>query len=133
MGGDGITLAAAHTMLSLAMVCARRGTQSRLITDIDVTSLRAPHRHWARGSEVKLMRKLRPLQALVCLSFPICSVVHAQAPQTTRDALYFPSPVSQAETDEYTRYELLSPETASFKIHYEVTAIRLTKIRRATI
>ena len=28
----------------------------------------------------------------------------------------------QTETDEYTRYELLSPETASFKIHYEVTA-----------
>jgi len=28
----------------------------------------------------------------------------------------------QAETDEYTRYELLAPETASFKIYYEVTA-----------
>jgi hypothetical protein len=33
------------------------------------------------------------------------------------------SPAStQTETDEYTRYELLSPETASFAIHYEVTA-----------
>ncbi len=29
---------------------------------------------------------------------------------------------SQTETDEYTRYELLPPETASFKIYYEVTA-----------
>ena len=29
---------------------------------------------------------------------------------------------SQTETDEYTRYELLAPETASFAIHYEVTA-----------
>ena len=28
----------------------------------------------------------------------------------------------QTETDEYTRYELLSPETASFAIRYEVTA-----------
>lgn len=28
----------------------------------------------------------------------------------------------QTETDEYTRYELLAPDTASFKIFYEVTA-----------
>lgn len=32
------------------------------------------------------------------------------------------SPAQQTETDEYTRYELLAPETASFKIYYEVTA-----------
>jgi hypothetical protein len=32
------------------------------------------------------------------------------------------SSVSQGETDEYTRYELLAPETSSFKIYYEVTA-----------
>ena len=31
-------------------------------------------------------------------------------------------PALQTETDEYTRYELLGPETASFKIVYEVTA-----------
>jgi len=30
--------------------------------------------------------------------------------------------VSQTEADEYTRYELLAPETSSFKIYYEVTA-----------
>lgn len=29
---------------------------------------------------------------------------------------------TQTETDEYTRYELLSPDSASFAIHYEVTA-----------
>src|SRR6516165_639229 len=29
---------------------------------------------------------------------------------------------AQTETDEYTRYELLAPESASFKIFYEVTA-----------
>ena len=28
----------------------------------------------------------------------------------------------QTETDEYTRYELLAPDTNSFRIHYEVTA-----------
>ncbi len=32
------------------------------------------------------------------------------------------SSAKQTETDEYTRYELLAPETASFKIYYEVTA-----------
>jgi hypothetical protein len=32
------------------------------------------------------------------------------------------STAKQTETDEYTRYELLAPKTASFKIHYEVTA-----------
>lgn len=33
-----------------------------------------------------------------------------------------PAPAKQTETDEYTRYELLAPSTASFKINYEVTA-----------
>jgi hypothetical protein len=46
----------------------------------------------------------------------------AQVPLTSKDGLYFPSAVAQTETDEYTRYELLAPETASFKIYYEVTA-----------
>ncbi len=32
------------------------------------------------------------------------------------------TPVHQTETNEYTRYELLKPDSASFKIHYEVTA-----------
>ena len=32
------------------------------------------------------------------------------------------SPATQTEADAYTRYELLAPETASFRIHYEVTA-----------
>jgi len=32
------------------------------------------------------------------------------------------SALTQGETDEYTRYELLAPETSSFKIYYEVTA-----------
>jgi hypothetical protein len=32
------------------------------------------------------------------------------------------SAAHQTETDEYTRYELLAPDSASFKIYYEVTA-----------
>ena len=46
--------------------------------------------------------------------------VRAQAPA---DAIAYPAAHGeQTETDEYTRYELLVPETASFKIYYEVTA-----------
>ena len=50
------------------------------------------------------------------------SHAQAQAAPAPKDGLYFPSAVAQTETDEYTRYELLAPETASFKIYYEVTA-----------
>ena len=46
----------------------------------------------------------------------------ARAETTSSDEPYFPSAVTQTEADEYTRYELLAPETASFKIYYEVTA-----------
>jgi len=49
------------------------------------------------------------------------AAVAASAP-ASGDGLYFPTAVTQTETDEYTRYELLAPETASFKITYEVTA-----------
>ena len=52
----------------------------------------------------------------------VIAAVHAEEPQAAKDDLYFPSAVAQTETDEYTRYELLAPETASFKIYYEVTA-----------
>ncbi|HKN74976.1 MAG TPA: hypothetical protein VJW94_07355 [Candidatus Acidoferrum sp.] len=45
-----------------------------------------------------------------------CAAVRAQQSSATSSAL------KQTETDEYTRYELLAPETASFKIYYEVTA-----------
>jgi hypothetical protein len=51
-----------------------------------------------------------------------CAAAYAQTPQASRDGLYFPTAAGQTETDEYTRYELLAPETSSFKIYYEVTA-----------
>jgi hypothetical protein len=52
----------------------------------------------------------------------ISSMANADAPPETKDGMYFPSPVTQTEADEYTRYELLTPESASFKIYYEVSA-----------
>src|SRR6266478_2298617 len=55
--------------------------------------------------------------AIVTVLF--CGVVlGAQQPAATPA----PPAAPQTESDEYTRYELLAPETASFKITYEVTA-----------
>ena len=56
------------------------------------------------------------------MALPIYAEGGAQESQASKDGLYFPSSVSQTETDEYTRYDLLAPETASFKISYEVAA-----------
>jgi hypothetical protein len=69
------------------------------------------------------MKVLARIGVALCIALPIYSIVNAQAPQTTQDSVYLPAPsAGQTETDEYTRYELLAPETASFQIHYEVTA-----------
>lgn len=64
--------------------------------------------------------------ALICAAAALAllasiAAVAATAP-ASGDGLYFPTAVTQTEADEYTRYELLAPETASFKITYEVTA-----------
>ena len=56
--------------------------------------------------------------ACVLLATYVCA--NAQA---TANAIAYPAAHGeQTEADEYTRYELLAPETASFKIYYEVTA-----------
>ena len=47
----------------------------------------------------------------------ICANPSARAQQSATSAT-----AHQTETDEYTRYELLAPDSASFKIYYEVTA-----------
>jgi hypothetical protein len=41
---------------------------------------------------------------------------------SAQDAPYFSTALTQTEAGEYTRYELLAPESASFKIYYEVAA-----------
>lgn len=64
------------------------------------------------------MRMISGLMGAVLLAASVG--VRAQAPA---DAIVYPAAHGeQTETDEYTRYELLAPETASFKIYYEVTA-----------
>jgi hypothetical protein len=57
-----------------------------------------------------------------CAALSVSTAVHAQNAPAPADGLYFPTAVQQSEADEYTRYELLAPETASFRIWYEVTA-----------
>ena len=49
----------------------------------------------------------------------ICTNSAARAQQPSSAS---PGAAHQTETDEYTRYELLAPDSASFKIYYEVTA-----------
>src|SRR6266446_2500042 len=51
-----------------------------------------------------------------CLAAVLCAAGTVWGQETAA-----PRPV-QTQTDEYTRYELLSPESASFAIRYEVTA-----------
>jgi hypothetical protein len=68
--------------------------------------------HW-RGD---FMRREFVL-ATVAAVFTLFGYASLRAQQTSA-----PAAAKQTETDEYTRYELLAPETASFKIYYEVTA-----------
>jgi hypothetical protein len=66
------------------------------------------------------IKKMLWCGVVVGVAFAICNVGLAQP---NKDAVVLPSATgAQTETDEYTRYELLAPETASFKIYYEVTA-----------
>jgi hypothetical protein len=58
----------------------------------------------------------------IVLATLLCSAAGATAADPAKDDVYFPTAVTQTQTDEYTRYELLAPETASFKIYYEVSA-----------
>jgi hypothetical protein len=78
-----------------------------------------------RSNEVSLrafVKKILRISLGLSLALAAHSVVHAQNAET-KDAVYYPAASApQTETDEYTRYELLAPETASFKIYYEVTA-----------
>jgi hypothetical protein len=65
---------------------------------------------------------MKPNLRVCCASlvaFALCPAVHAQA---SKDGIWFPTATTQTETDEYTRYELLAPGSAKFKITYEVTA-----------
>jgi len=67
-----------------------------------------------------MRRELLIAAAVAVLALLSCASLRAQ--QTSAPLPAGPAAAKQTETDEYTRYELLAPETASFKISYEVTA-----------
>jgi len=67
-----------------------------------------------------MRRILATSTAATALALFGCAILLAQ--QTSTTPLAVPKTAKQTETDEYTRYELLAPESASFKISYEVTA-----------
>src|SRR5580698_8114311 len=67
-----------------------------------------------------LMKMIGCPAVVLCFALSVCNAGRAQ---TNKDPVVLPSAKgAQTETDEYTRYELLAPETSSFKIYYEVTA-----------
>src|SRR5436190_17780665 len=57
---------------------------------------------------------LRPAVCAATIAVLVANSVRAQAPAS--------DPTRQTESDAYTRYELLAPGTAKFRIVYEVTA-----------
>ncbi len=68
------------------------------------------------------MKQVFCLGVAFYLALSMHSAVIAEPADAVQDGAYFPAAVGQTEADEYTRYELLAPETASFAIYYEVSA-----------
>jgi hypothetical protein len=66
------------------------------------------------------MRKTGVVWTAVVISFLCC--VRSRGQQAASSASGDSAATRQTETDEYTRYELLAPDSASFNIWYEVTA-----------
>src|SRR5690349_20484993 len=67
------------------------------------------------------MKKFCLLMLTMCFAAALCAQQGDAAHES--DDIYLPkAEATQTETDEYTRYELLAPGTARFKIYYEVTA-----------
>jgi len=65
---------------------------------------------------------MHPLKSTILLACFSCLAAGASAAAPSRDGIYIPAAKTQSETDEYTRYELLAPESGKFRITYEVTA-----------
>jgi hypothetical protein len=80
-------------------------------------------RHRAGAIFAALLTLPLCLPAAVPAAVSAAALPSAPAPPAGDAPVYFPvAPAGQTEADEYTRYELLAPESASFKIHYEVSA-----------
>jgi hypothetical protein len=56
------------------------------------------------------------------LTLAACVPTGASAVKPPDDGIYVPAATTQTETDEYTRYELLAPDSGKFRITYEVSA-----------
>ena len=68
------------------------------------------------------MKRIFSLAIALYLTSPTPAPAAAEPGEAAQDDVYFATAAGQTEADEYTRYELLAPETASFKIYYEVSA-----------
>jgi hypothetical protein len=62
-----------------------------------------------------------PVAWLAVLLPPLLGAAN-DSTEAAKDGVYFEEAGTQTEADEYTVYELLAPETASFRISYEVSA-----------
>ncbi len=65
---------------------------------------------------------VRILSLALLLTFARGSFGSASAAEPPSDGIYLPTATAQSETDAYTRYELLAPDSGKFRITYEVTA-----------
>ena len=68
------------------------------------------------------MRISRAVFLLTGSAFGFAFCGFAQTQKSASPSTPLPAATGQTESDEYTRYELLAPDSASFKISYEVTA-----------
>jgi hypothetical protein len=75
----------------------------------------------ATGSDGRVLA-MKPKVCIPKVIAQLLVVLVLSAAETARAAQAAAVAPVQTETDEYTRYELLSPESASFAIRYEVTA-----------
>src|SRR5437773_7143376 len=100
-----------------AEIAAWLSAEFRLFTPpLELEIMLGPIPGFLRRLERNCMAKQTTIAAVILLFWG--TALGAQQP-AARPA---PLATQQTESDEYTRYELLAPETASFKIHYEVTA-----------
>jgi len=103
--------------MSHAEIAAWLSAEFRLFTPpLELEIMLGPIPGFLRRLERNCMAKQTTIAAVILLFWG--TALGAQQP-AARPA---PLATQQTESDEYTRYELLAPETASFKIHYEVTA-----------
>ena len=66
--------------------------------------------------------KMPTAMVWLAVLLPLLQAAASESTETARDAVYLEAASTQTEADEYTAYQLLAPETGSFRISYEVSA-----------